>query len=268
MVQFTEGELSEVGREAAMAAWRGGMTVLRPDGGVVEIPLVAEPAVFSRAALAALAAEAQLILAASVKLARALLAHGDARDREALLGPFEGLEAEAMARLFETAPCPAVVARVDFLGPPTSPPRALELNATIPAMPAYADLAAHAWLRAAARARGLSPRRAEDLVALCGSNMESLREALVAFYRSRGGSRARPSIAIVARPGDAQTGELRRLAEHFRQMGTPRRTSSRTGACPRTGTCSTATSGPTGPRPRAPSRGRCARPIATSSRTP
>jgi hypothetical protein len=46
-----------------------------------------------------------------------------------------------------------------------------------------------------------------------------LREALVAAYRARGGARARPSIALVARPGDAQIGELRRLAAHLRQMG-------------------------------------------------
>ena len=221
MPQFTESALTDIAQEAARAAWQGGMTVLRPDGAVVEIPLVAEPAVFPRAELAALAAEARAILTGSVKLARALLAQGDARDREALLGPFEGLEAEAMGRLFEEAPCPAVVARVDFLRPsePGAFPRALELNATIPAMPAYADLAAHAWLRAAAAARGLSPHRAERLVAACGSNMENLRQALVAFHRDRGGSRERPSIALVARPGDAQIGELRRLAEHFRQMG-------------------------------------------------
>ena len=86
-------------------------------------------------------------------------------------------------------------------------------------MSGYADLAAHAWIRAAARARGMTPRQAGELVAACGSNMERLREALVAFYRERGGARARPSIAVVARPGDAQLGELRRIAEHFRQMG-------------------------------------------------
>ncbi len=242
MLPFTEDALADVGRAAARTAWQSGMTVLRPDGVVVEIPLVAEPEVFTRSALAALAAEARAILSGAVKLARALVAQGDARDREALLGPFEGLEAEAMARLFEDAPCAAVVARVDFLqpgepderggaafpargtedgAPPGSAalPRALELNATIPAMPAYADLAAHAWLRAAARGRGMTPRQADGLVAACGSNMENLREALVAYYRARGGSRERPSVALVARPGDAQIGELRRLAEHFRQMG-------------------------------------------------
>jgi hypothetical protein len=260
LTPFTEDALADVGRAAARTAWQGGMSVLRPDGVVVEIPLVAEPEVFTRSALAALAAEARAILSGAVKLARALVAQGDARDREALLGPFEGLEAEAMARLFEEAPCAAVVARVDFLQPgepdqrggaafpirgplggepdrrggevslargtgegaaPGSAalPRALELNATIPAMPAYADLAAHAWLRAAAGARGMTPRQADDLVAACGSNMENLREALVAYYRARGGARERPSVALVARPGDAQLGELRRLAEHFRQMG-------------------------------------------------
>jgi hypothetical protein len=125
-----------------------------------------------------------------------------------------------MARLFE-APLPVLVARVDFLvpGDGSGVPRALELNATIPAMPGYADLAAFSWIRAAAAARGMAPREANALVAACGSHMERLREALVAHYRERGGTAARPSIALVARPGDAQIGELRRLAAHLRQMG-------------------------------------------------
>jgi hypothetical protein len=221
MGPILEGDaLAAVGRAAAELAWAGGMTVLRPDGTVVPIPLVAEPEVLSRRFLAETAAEAQAILSGAVKLARVLLAAGDARDRAALVEPFEGLEAEAMARLFDAAPLPAMVARVDFLVPTGGgAPRALELNATIPAMPAYADLAAFSWIRAAARARGRPPRVENALVAACGSHMERLREALVAFHRLRGGTRARPSIAIVARPGDAQIGELRRLGAHFRQMG-------------------------------------------------
>jgi hypothetical protein len=216
-----QGEaLEAVGRDAAARAWAEGMTVLRPDGTVVPIPLVAEPEVLSRAALEEAAREAERILSGSVKLARALLASGDARDRAALVEPFEGLEAEAMARLFDEAPLPVMVARVDFLVPEGGgAPRALELNATIPAMPAYADLAAFSWLRAAAAARGRPPREADRLVSACGSHMERLREAIVAAYGARGGTRARPSIAIVHRPGDAQLGELRRLAAHFRQMG-------------------------------------------------
>jgi hypothetical protein len=219
---FEGEELVEVGRAAARLAWDGGMTVRKPDGTVVPIPLLAEPEVFGRDELAAAAAEAELILSGAVKLARALLQGGDQRDRAALVEPFEGLEAEAMARLFEEAPLPVMVARVDYLIPEGGgAPRALELNATIPAMPAYADLAAHAWLRAAARARGRTAREAGELVAACGSHMERLREALVAAWRLRGGGggRARPSIAIVARPGDSQIGELRRLAEHFRARG-------------------------------------------------
>jgi hypothetical protein len=221
MEPIFEGEaLIEVGRAAARRAWEGGMTVRKPDGAVVPIPLVAEPEVFPQAELDAVAREAELILSGAVKLARALLASGDARDRAALVEPFSGLEAEAMARLFEEAPLPVMVARVDFLIPEAGgAPRALELNATIPAMPAYADLAAHSWLRAAAAARGLGQRAAGDLVAACGSHMERLREALVAAYRLRGGARARPSIAIVSRPGDAQIGELRRLEAHFRAQG-------------------------------------------------
>jgi len=216
---FDDDQLLEVGRAAAARAWAEGMTVLRPDGSVVPIPLLAEPEVFTREALAGAAAEAELILSGALELARALLAGGDARDRSALLDPFSGLEAEAMARLFE-APLPVLVARVDYLIPEGGgQPRALELNATIPAMPAYADLAAFSWIREAARARGKSPRQENALVAACGSHMERLREALVAHYRARGGTAARPSIALVARPGDAQIGELRRLAAHLRQMG-------------------------------------------------
>src|SRR6266508_2913333 len=97
------------------------MTVLRPDGTVVPIPLVAEPEVLSRAALAEAADEAQAILSGSVKLARVLLAAGDARDRSALVDPFGGLEVEAMARLFD-APLPVLVARVDFLVPESGGP--------------------------------------------------------------------------------------------------------------------------------------------------
>ncbi len=220
MESIFEGEaLLRIGRAAAERAWAEGMTVLRPDGAVVPIPLVAEPEVLSRAAIAAVAREAQAILSGSVKLARTLLASGDVRDRAALVEPFSGLEAEAMARLFD-APLPVMVARVDFLLPQAGgAPRALELNATIPAMPAYADLAAFSWLRAAARERGLPPRAERALVARCGSHMERLRGALVAVHHARGGARERPSIAVVSRPADAQAGELTRLVAHLRQMG-------------------------------------------------
>src|SRR5512140_980797 len=168
---FDADEVVAVGRAAAERAWSDGMTVLRPDGSVVPIPLLAEPEVFSREALAGAAVEAERILTASVKLARALLSSGDARDRAALVEPFSGLEAEAMGRLFE-APLPVMVGRVDFLVPESGGiPRALELNATIPAMPGYADLAAFSWIRAAARERGRSPREANALVARCGSHL-------------------------------------------------------------------------------------------------
>jgi hypothetical protein len=221
MQPIFEGEaLVAVGRAAAERAWADGLTVHKPDGAIMPIPLVAEPEVLPREALAAAAREAEAILSGAVKLARALLAAGDARDRAALVDPFSGLEAEAMARLFTDAPLPAVLARVDFLVPEGGgAPRALELNATIPAMSGYADLAAHSWIRAAAAALGRPPREAERLVAACGSHMERLRAALVAFYRARGGTQARPSIAVVARPGDAQLGELGRLVAHLRQMG-------------------------------------------------
>ncbi|GHG03138.1 MULTISPECIES: hypothetical protein [Amycolatopsis] len=217
---FTDGDLRAIGRAAAADAWSQGMTVHRPEGSVVPIPLICEPQVLPRTTLRSLAAEAKTILSGAVKLARHLVRAGDPRDREALLGPFHGLEREAMRKLFADAPCPAVLARVDFLVPEAGgAPKALELNTTIPAMQAYADLAAHGWIRAAAARRGLPPWLADALVARCGSHMEALRETLVHFYRVRGGRREHPSVALVARPGDAQLAEQRRLAEHFRRRG-------------------------------------------------
>ncbi len=112
-----EDELVAVGRAAAEQAWAEGMTVLRPDGAVIPIPLLAGPEVLSRAALSGAAVEAERILSASVKLARALLGSGDARDRAALEEPFSGLEAEAMGRLFE-APLPALVGAGGLPRPP------------------------------------------------------------------------------------------------------------------------------------------------------
>ena len=94
-----------------------------------------------------------------------------------------------MGRLFEEAPLAVMVARVDYLIPEGGgAPKALELNATIPAMPAYADLAAHSWLRAAARARGRTDREAGELVSACGSHMERLRRR---WWRPTGPEAAR-----------------------------------------------------------------------------
>lgn len=217
---FSAGDLRAIGRAAALDAWSQGMTVRKPDGSVVPIPLVCEPRVLPRATLVSLAAQAKAILSGAVKLAGHLVRAGEPRDRDALVGPFQGLERQAMEKLFAGALCPAILARVDFLVPGAGgAPKALELNTTIPAMQAYADLATHGWIRAAAARRGLPPGTADALVARCGSHMEELRETLVHFYRLRGGQREHPSIALVARPGDAQTGEQRRLAEHFRHRG-------------------------------------------------
>jgi len=220
MSAFSADDLRAIGRAAAADAWSQGMTVRKPDGSVVPIPLVCEPQILPRATLVSLAAQARAILSGAVKLARHLMREGDPRDRQELAGPFQGLELEAMEKLFAGAPCPAILARVDFLVPEAGgDPKALELNATIPAMQAYADLATHGWIRAAAARRGLPPWTANALVAQCGSHMEALRETLVHYYRVRGGEKEHPSIALVARPGDAQIAEQLRLAEHFRQMG-------------------------------------------------
>ncbi len=49
---FSPEQTVRIGTEAARLAWAGGMTVRRPDGEVVPIPLVAEPEVEGRERLA------------------------------------------------------------------------------------------------------------------------------------------------------------------------------------------------------------------------
>ena len=140
-----------------------------------------------------------------------------------------------------------------------SPPRALELNATIPAMPAYADLAAFSWLRAAARARGRTPRAGEragrGLRQPHGAAPGGAPGLLPAARRDRG-------PALHRAGGPARRRPDRRAAAAGRALpadGPPRRDRSPPrSATPIAGTCSTATSGPAGSIRRRRSRARCA----------
>jgi hypothetical protein len=95
--------------------------------------------------------------------------------------------------------------------------RALELNATIPAMQAYSDAAAKAWIETLGTHAGLGPGEVGRLVARNGSNAEALRRSILA----RGGFApdALPSIAIIHRENDSQLRELQALVRLFSGAG-------------------------------------------------
>lgn len=111
-----------------------------------------------------------------------------------------------------------VTARVDGLATDTGV-RAIELNTTIPAMQGYGDIVTHGWVRTIGEARGRSPDRIADLVRRCGSHASELLASLVAAYHRHHAAPDVPSVLIVARAGDSQTGELHYLRRAWTDAG-------------------------------------------------
>jgi hypothetical protein len=191
----------EAGRALAARAYRAGLAVTHGDGSVVPIPIGAVPVVLDDDEIARRAARSRALASAAAKTAAWRLAAGD---RDALLealGPAERRLVTATAG--QTA---LAVARVDFLGD-----SALEVNATIPAMQGYSDIAAASWLAQFAC-------DAPAAVAANGSNADALLDVLLDLHaRQRGGSVQR--LGLLCRRHDAQRTELDHLARRFAQRG-------------------------------------------------
>lgn len=202
---------------------RDGLTVYRAtDDSFIPIPPVLTPEVLSTAELARLAAAARALLVATSKLSRWTLEPAGANVADRLYATFTPLELQCLAddaRRPRSALEQIATARVDYFLDPGGDARALELNATIPAMQGYSDLIAHRFIRTLARERGLDARAADRLVAAAGSNTADLLASLVAHYQLAGGRGSLPSIVIVSRRGDAQLGELRHYERAFTAAG-------------------------------------------------
>lgn len=147
-------------------------------------------------------------VSATAKAARWRLGGAQRANVLAALGPAERHLVEATWDRDDTR----AVGRVDFLGAPAL--EALEVNATIPAMESYSDIAAESWLSTFAGQRA-------DIAALIranGSNSLALLDALLAIYRD-----ARPDdlgrIGLLCRRGDAQFTEVTFLRDRFTAAG-------------------------------------------------
>jgi hypothetical protein len=197
-----------------------GVFVVKPDGSEVAIPPILSPVAIAPARMAEASADAQRILSALVRLTAQLMedpTHAALRAR--LFGSFSPLEAEGLQRTWRSAAALAT-ARVDFLVDERGQPRALEVNATIPAMQGYSDCVAESFLRNVARELGAGEARADALVAENGRNTDDLLDSLLAHHERLGGrTRAPLTIAIVARAGDAQRGELEHYVRRFGERG-------------------------------------------------
>lgn len=211
-------EQRALGRRLVARASELGLVLARPEGDW-PIPVSLTPEIVTRADEQRRAHDAQRLLSSVIKVARSILSkgadHGLART---LFGHFGPLEARCL-RQWQTAE-DVTIARVDWFLESDGRHRALELNATIPAMEAYSDAAARSWIEVLGAAAGLEPARLAELAASNGSNSEELRASIVAHAAALGVAREPPpSIAILHREADPQRRELEALARHFEARG-------------------------------------------------
>jgi hypothetical protein len=171
---------------------------------------VLSPVALPREDLAALGRAARLIVSALVKVCRELIERAPER-AHFLFDHLSPLEQEALRTRWREAE-ELLIARVDWFVDGAGRPRALEVNATIPAMPVYSDAAAFGWLAVWA------PRRAESLFARSHSNAGWLADGLLTAARRAG--RAMPlRVQLLHREGDPQQPEMAALAELLRRRG-------------------------------------------------
>lgn len=210
---------SALAEDYARRARAGGAYVVLADGREVPIPPILTPVAVERERLARVSADAHLITRALTKITVDLMEdHARAPLKQRLFGSFTPLESEALGSGWRKAEQLATV-RVDFLVDSAGRARALEVNSTIPAMQGYSDAIAAAFVEAMVEARGRPPAEAKALVDENGRNADDLLASLLAHHERLGGRAGAQSIAIVARAGDAQYGELMHYVRRWTELG-------------------------------------------------
>jgi hypothetical protein len=200
-------------RVAALAA-RGGLAVTRPDGTTQPIPVGATPVVLDARDMVSRRDVSARIASAGFKMAEAVVQGPDRALLLDSLGPIERRVVEVAAPSLRGL----AIARVDFFA--AGRLHALELNATIPAMPGYSDVAASAYLDAVGELAGLSEAERERLKSHNGSNVLALYQSLLRSFAAVRAGATPTRMALLCRRADAQLTEVRYLAERFRALGT------------------------------------------------
>lgn len=210
-------------RFAELAAEKG-LLYLAPNG-PRPIPVAFPPAIEPQNRTRGRSELVRSITAALASTARGILGGAlGPQLRDELLAELAPIEREIVERRY-AAPLHLATVRGDLFVDASGRDRLLEINATIPAMQAYSDMATAAFVEAAVTVLG--GREAEAALPILeenGSNQDDLLRALLGCYRAEGGAAERPSIALVHRPDDSQLFELRSLAARFQRMGHDART--------------------------------------------
>lgn len=213
LLEVLRRQASNFGPELARTAYQRGLAVTQKDGSTRPIPVTATPVILDAGEIRRRAGLSALLSSATVKMTRAVLA-GEAR--EVLLGALSPLERTLAERTWRHLTRIATT-RVDFFV--DTAPRALEVNATIPAMQGYSDIAARSFIETVARHFHYPEKNLGALLALNGSNALALYRALLDAYAAERPGQMPETVAILCRRNDAQITELRYLAERFRDFG-------------------------------------------------
>ena len=206
------------GPELAKTAYERGLAVTnKVSGETTPIPVTATPVIIDKTALAQRQHVAALLASAGVKMSRAILAGPLRSVVFDGLSPLEQRLADATFQRLSTL----VTTRVDFFVNHAGEAKALELNATIPAMQAYSDIAAHTFIEIVGRFWGAKDHVTARWQAENGSNALALFRALLNGYAQVRDGRSPERLLILTRKNDAQRTELNALASRFSDWGVP-----------------------------------------------
>lgn len=215
LIETLRREAKAFGPTLAKLAVERGLAVTGKQGEIRPIPITGTPVVVTADELSHRVRVVSLLSSATFKMAQAVLG-GTAR--ELIAGALSPLE-RTLADKTYAAIRRLAVTRVDFFVA-GGKAMALELNATIPAMEGYSDIAANSFIEVVGRHAGLDDRRIAALWAKNGSNALALYRALLDGYALERPGKKPERIALLCRRNDAQITELRYLAERFSEWGT------------------------------------------------
>ncbi len=214
LLQALRFDAKHFGPELANTAYARGLAVTnKDDGSTKPIPITATPVIIDGAELQRRQKISALLSSATLKMARAVL---DGLHRDVVfcgLSPLEQLMAEATYQRLSTL----VTTRVDFFaGQKLS---ALEVNATIPAMQGYSDIAANTFIEVVGRFWRAPDHVIAGWQAKNGSNALALYRALLGGYSQVRPGKTPERVALLSRRNDAQATEQKYLCERFRDLG-------------------------------------------------
>jgi hypothetical protein len=214
LIDVLRSQARHIAPELAQLAYKRGLAVTQQDGTTRPIPITATPVVLDAAEIRRRAELSARLASATVKMARAILGGPEAQE---LLGSLSPLERSLAERTWSQSARLATT-RVDYFVA-GGKPWALEVNATIPAMQGYSDIAARTFIEVVGRYFRYPEKALHALLALNGSNALALYRSLLDGYAAERNGKMPDTVALLCRRNDAQISELRWLCERFREFG-------------------------------------------------